>query len=311
MDTSSINDKIEAALAIETKEGHLANYLQDRAAERGLALGHKQRLEAIELFEGYVRSVPELLASASASSVGTPVEETMGQIIRAAVAYWDEPDDLIPNELGLLGLLDDAYFTLRILQLVSERMQAESGHVLVVDDLSALDVVVRDILGDLAEVLDELVDLAMNDAPIDELIAKITEYSGSFILHSAQTSFTGMSIGALVETRLSFTAPPDDSLRDELIAALESIASSFTKLGEPSADAPPNELLVAGTKALEQVLRRERDDYPFASEADIEALVTLLLGAMVLRVITGHGRANSMDRSFIERCVDLVLDGAE
>lgn len=311
MDTTSINEMIETALAIEAKEGHLANYLQDRAAERGLALGHRQRLEAIELFEGYVRSVPELLSAASASSLGTPVEDTMGQVIRSAVAYWDEPDDLIPNELGLLGLLDDAYFTLRILQLVSDRLRAESGHALVEDKLAPLEAVVRDILGDLAQVLDELVELAMANAAVDELVAKITEYSGSFIFQSAQTSFTGMSIDALVENRLSFATAPNDSLRDELIAALESVVSSFTARAPGQGDAapPPQELITTGMAALEQVLRRERDDYPFASESDIEALVTLLVGALVLRMITDQ--SHETNRGFVERCVDLVLDGAE
>jgi uncharacterized membrane protein YkvA (DUF1232 family) len=307
MDTSSINQKIETALAIEAKEGHLANYLQDRAAERGLALGHKQRREAIELFEGYVRSVPDHLEAASASSLGTPVEATMAQVIRSAVAYWDEPDDLIPNELGLLGLLDDAYFTLRVLQLVSERLQAESGHALVEDNLAPLEAVVREILGDLAEVLDELVDLAMANAAVDELIAKVTEHRGSFSLKSAQTSFTGMSIDALVENRLSFTTAPDDSLRDELIAALESVSNGFAEL----TTAPSPEQVTAGTAALEHVLRRQRDDYPFASESDIEAIVTLLVGAVVVRVINSGSDGHAPNRSFVERCVDLILDGAE
>ncbi|PRQ08641.1 hypothetical protein [Enhygromyxa salina] len=307
MDTSSINQMIETALAIEAKEGHLANYLQDRAAERGLALGHKQRREAIELFEGYVRSVPDHLSAASASSQGTPVEATMAQVIRSAVAYWDEPDDLIPNELGLLGLLDDAYFTMRVLQLVSERLQAESGQALIKDNLAPLEVVIREILGDLADVLDELVELAMANTAVDELIAKVMQYSGSFILKSAQTSFAGMSIDALVENRLSFTTAPDDSLRDELIAALDSVSTSFAN----QTTAPTPQQISAGTTALEQVLRRERDDYPFASESDIEAIKTMLVGALVVRVLNSGDQGYAPNRGFVERCVDLVLDGAE
>ncbi|KIG16786.1 hypothetical protein DB30_04130 [Enhygromyxa salina] len=307
MDTTHINEMIETALAIEAKEGHLANYLQDRAAERGLALGHKQRREAIELFEGYVRSVPDHLSAAAASSLGTPVEATMAQVIRSAVAYWDEPDDLIPNELGLLGLLDDAYFTMRVLQLVSDRLHAESGQALIKDNLAPLEVVIREILGDLADVLDELVALAMANAAVDQLIAKVMEYSGSFILKSAQTSFAGMSIDALVENRLSFTTAPDDSLRDELITALEAVSAGLAN----QTTAPSQQQITAGMVALEQVLRRERDDYPFASESDIEAIGAMLVGAVVVQVINSGGEGHEPNRGFVERCVDLVLDGAE
>ncbi|PRP96541.1 hypothetical protein ENSA5_36170 [Enhygromyxa salina] len=301
MDTANINEQIDAALAIEARKGHLANYLQDRADERGHSLGAKERREALELFEGYVRSVPELLATAVASSHGTPVQDTMSQVMRAAAAYWDEPDDLIPNELGLLGLLDDAYFTLRILQLVSERLAAETGQTLVEDDLSSLDAVVRDILGDLSDVLDELVTLTMTNAPIDELIAKVAEYSGSFILQSAQTSFTGLSIAGLVETRLSFAADPDDTLRDDLIDTLESVTKRFAVQTRSEASVLAlHEDAIAGTKALAQVL----DDHPRASSSDNEAIVALLIGALVVRIMAGE----PADRAFIERCVDLMLE---
>lgn len=304
MDTSRLHEQIETAVAIEAKEGHLANFLTDRADERGVPFSDRQRREALELFENYVRSVPELLAGASAAAAGSPVEATMAQIMAAAITYWDEPDDLVPDELGILGLLDDAYFSLRMLQLTSDRLREESGQTLVADDLSALDNVVRDMLGEqLVEVLDELVMLTLSNAPVDELIATIAEHSGGFILASAQTSFTGLSVVELVEERLSFTARPADTLREDLIAALERFAVQLR-------DGVKGELVRETTAALKQVFRAELGEDSDGDDdgddaANVDFAVSLLVGAVVGQAVLGR----ELDPEFIPSCVHFVVDG--
>jgi uncharacterized membrane protein YkvA (DUF1232 family) len=299
MDTARLYAQIETAVAIEAKQGHLANYLTDRAAERGTTLGDKERREAIELFENYIRSVPELLASASASAAGTPIAATMAKIMAAAVTYWEEPDDLVPDELGVLGLLDDAYFSLGLLQMISQRLREESGQTLIADDLSALDGVVRDIIGErLADVLDELVILALSNAPVDELIAMIEEHSGSFALASAQTSFTGLSVAQLVEERLSFTGRRIDTLRGDLIAALEEFAGKL--------DGPPiPELVREGNDAIEQVIRAALGEGT-GDEWDVQLVATLLVGAVVSHAMLGR----TCDPEFMATCVDFVVGTA-
>ncbi len=299
MDISSLNEQIEAAVAIEAKEGHLANYLRDRATGRGVSLTDSELGAALELFENYIRSVPTLLAAASASAAGTPVEALMVKVMEAAVTYWDERDDLVPDELGVLGLLDDAYFSLRMLALVSARLREESGQTLVADDLSALDDVVRDILGaKLTEVLDELVILSLSNAPVDELIATIAEHSGDFVLASAQTSFTGLSLVSLVEERLSFTVRPVDSLRDDVIAALEQFAGKLG--GQASA-----ELVREGCDAVEQVFRTALGDDALGDDNDLDLALSSLIGSLVVQATLGR----DFDRAYIARCVHFALDG--
>jgi uncharacterized membrane protein YkvA (DUF1232 family) len=299
MDTARLYAQIETAVAIEAKEGHLANYLTGRAAERGTSLGDKERREAIELFENYIRTVPELLASASASAAGTPVEATMKKVMEAAVTYWEEPDDLVPDELGVLGLLDDAYFSLGLLQMISLRLREESGQILIADDLSALDDVVRDILGErLADVLDELVILALSNAPVDELIATIEEHSGGFVLASAQTSFTGLSVAQLVEERLSFAGRRIDMLREDLIEALGEFAGKLE-------GAPTPERVREGNDAIEKVVRAALEG-AVGDEWDVQLVVTLLVGAVVSQTMLGRG----CDQAFIATCVDFVVGTA-
>lgn len=299
MDTDHINEMITTALAIEADKGHLANYLEDRASASGLVLGESQRREAIAVFEKYVRSVPTLLASAANAARGTPVEDTLGRVIRAAVTYWDEPDDLVPDELGLLGLLDDAYFTLRMLQLVSERLRTDTGQALLADDLSALDAVVREMLGEIADVLDELVSLSMTNAGVDELVAKLQEYSGSFVLQSAASSFTGMSIEALVDEHLAFATNSDELLFAEIVAALRPGVAALRELGGTATLATLGEALAGTRTAVERILTMAKVD----DAEDRDGLVNLLVGALLARVASG----GELDDAFIERAVDIVL----
>ena len=309
MEPSSIdelNEMIETAVQIEAKEGYLARYLDDRAHARGVELGDKERREALELFEGYIRGVPELLSTAVSGSIGTPVEEIMAQVMRAAVAYWDEPEDLVPDELGVLGLLDDAYFSMRMLQSVSTRLQAESGHALLADDLSALDAVVRDILGsDLSDILDELVALSLSNTPVDDLIRAVEEHAGAFTPPKASTSFAGLRLDELVEARLSFAGKAPSGLRDQLLEILDVVASTLAELG-PSAVGERSALIDEATAKLEAAFAAALEGEAITGEADVELAVSLLLGAMAHRVMLGR----RLDRSFVVRCVDLVLDGA-
>lgn len=304
METAKLNEMIDTAIAIEAKDGHLANLLEERARERGETLGETERREALELFEGYIRSVPLLLAAAAKSAVGTPVEAVMTQVIAASVAYWDEEEDLVPDHLGVLGLLDDAYFTLRILQLVSRRLSEESGHVLVKDDLTALDAVVCDIIGEqLADVLDELVMLSLSNTPVDELIAKVSEHAGNFQFNTAQTSFTGLSVEDLVDARLGFVLQPVDIAGGEICEALESLAA---KLAAADDDAARTALLDQATAELDEALRVALSCGVELNADEIELAVSMLIGALHHRVVLTGGAA---DGNFIARAVEVVLEG--
>ena len=40
----------------------------------------------------------------------------MREVIDDAVRYWQAPSDIIPDRLGLLGIMDDAYYALTLMQ---------------------------------------------------------------------------------------------------------------------------------------------------------------------------------------------------
>ncbi|MCA9682076.1 MAG: DUF1232 domain-containing protein [Myxococcales bacterium] len=315
MEISDLEQMIQTAVAIEAKDGHLAHYLGERAAANDVLFGEQQRREALELFEGYIRSVPKLLAAAGAASVGTPVEEIMTKVMRAAVAYWEEPEDLVPDALGVLGLLDDAYYSLRMMQLVSERLQAEAGQTLIAEDLSALDAVVRDILGtDLTDVLDDLVILSLSNAPVDELIATLGDHSG-ISLPPAETSFAGVSVQELVEARLSFATGPNagaytvggkrEGLEDALIDILDNLCGKLgERMGESGGTLEANDaILRAGVGAVEERLREALG----SAHPDLSLAVSLLVGGVLERLFAGE----ELDVDQLANMVHFVTDGLE
>jgi hypothetical protein len=62
--------------------------------------------------------------------------------------YFVTPDDIIPDELGLLGLIDDAYLTHCLIQSVSDQYQAQTGFVLMPSDMTKASQIIRSLIGE-------------------------------------------------------------------------------------------------------------------------------------------------------------------
>ena len=96
------------------------------------------------------------VAWTAAGTIG--LEAEMAQILAAVKTYWEQDDDIIPDSLGMIGLLDDAYCSLCSLQAVSDHFQLQTGKYLFPDDLSAANSLIREIIGEpYASDLDKLV----------------------------------------------------------------------------------------------------------------------------------------------------------
>lgn len=124
----------------------------------------------------YVRSVPQVLRDALAHSKGTIAEKKMERMVEAATTYWNAEDDVIPDDQGLLGILDDAYCSLSLVSTLSTRFERDTGTRLVAHDLSGPTAAVRRLLGDpIADKLDDWVEDALADASMQELLDLLKE----------------------------------------------------------------------------------------------------------------------------------------
>ena len=102
----------------------------------------------IRFVRGYIEQVPYMMAVALTAAINVGLEPTMEKILEMVQSYWVEGDDIIPDDLGIIGLLDDAYCSLTSLQVVSDIYQLQTGKFLFPDDLSSANHVMRKVIGE-------------------------------------------------------------------------------------------------------------------------------------------------------------------
>ena len=83
----------------------------------------------------------------------------------------DSTLNIIPDELGIIGLLDDAYCSLMSLQAVSDHFRLQTGKHLFPNDLSAANKAMRKIIGEpYATRLDHIVIRSMSESGLIEAV---------------------------------------------------------------------------------------------------------------------------------------------
>jgi uncharacterized membrane protein YkvA (DUF1232 family) len=114
------------------------------------------------------------VAWTAASNVG--LQEEMRRILEMVESYWVEGDDLIPDGLGVIGLLDDAYCSLNSLQVVSDHYRLQTGKHLFPDDLTDANRAMRKIIGEpYASELDRIVIRAMKETGLIDAVTSLAE----------------------------------------------------------------------------------------------------------------------------------------
>jgi uncharacterized membrane protein YkvA (DUF1232 family) len=119
----------------------------------------------------YIELVPYMMKVAwtAASTVG--LGNPMGRILDVVESYWLEGEDIIPDQLGVIGLLDDAYCSLTSMQLVSDHYQFQTGKYLFPDDLTGANRAMRSIIGEpYASDLDRLVIATMQSTGLIDAV---------------------------------------------------------------------------------------------------------------------------------------------
>ena len=120
---------------------------------------------------GYIEQVPYMMKIAATAAATVGLEPQMNKILKMAESYWIEGDDIIPDELGIIGLLDDAYCSLMSLQAVSDHFRLQTGKHLFPNDLSAANKAMRKIIGEpYATRLDHIVIRSMSESGLIEAV---------------------------------------------------------------------------------------------------------------------------------------------
>jgi uncharacterized membrane protein YkvA (DUF1232 family) len=144
--TDEIRKKIDAAVTHEERHGTLTAKLREpirqAVAKTELKESSPQAMEqllvhaAVNSYVRQLRQVPELLDEIVAAAEVARIGDEIRPIIEVAQAYFLEEADLIPDNQGLVGLRDDAYLVLTLMQRISLLYEQLSGQALLSVDLT-------------------------------------------------------------------------------------------------------------------------------------------------------------------------------
>ena len=152
----------------------------------------------------YVEQVPYLLTVAWTSARTVGLETEVKHILKMVESYWIEDDDVIPDSLGIIGLLDDAYCSLSSMQTLSDLYRKQSGKHLFPDDLTAANKIMRKIIGEpYTTELDDIVSKAVADAHMKEAIALLASPEKQQLLDSQATIWNHGPVSELPVSQLS------------------------------------------------------------------------------------------------------------
>ena len=147
--------------------------------------------------------VPYLLTVAWTSARNVGLETEVTSILKMVESYWIEDDDVIPDSIGIFGLLDDAYCSLLSMQTLSDMYRMQSGKHLFPDDLTAANKAMRKIIGEpYTSELDELVSKAIADAKVGEAVQWLASPEKQKLLDSEATIWNHGPVSQLPVSQL-------------------------------------------------------------------------------------------------------------
>ena len=122
----------------------------------------------------------------------------MERILESVLSYWVEGDDVIPDGMGVIGLLDDAYCSLTSLQAVSNHYRLQTGKHLFPNDLNAANQAMRRIIGEpYVTELDRIVIRTMNDTGMIEAAQSLADEEKRLNLAANKTIWSHGPAGGL------------------------------------------------------------------------------------------------------------------
>lgn len=174
MDTAQIESMIAESCRAPDASADIGELLGVAADRQGREVSAEDLERGAEFVCRYIELVPYMMKVAWTAACNVGLDGPMGRILDAVTSYWAEDEDIIPDQLGIIGLLDDAYCSLTSLQVVSDHYQLQTGKYLFPDDLTGANRVMRRIIGEpYAADLDRVVAETMKETGLIEAVKSL------------------------------------------------------------------------------------------------------------------------------------------
>jgi len=176
VDTRLIENMIAEHTGDADADATLCDLLAVVADRAGVNPGPDEIALGVRFVCAYLEQVPYMIKVAWTAAATVGLEKEMTRILDSVRSYWVENDDVIPDQLGIIGLLDDAYCSLTSLQAVSDHYRLQTGKHLFPNDLTAANRAMRRIIGEpYVTELDRIVVRTMNDTGLIEAATSLAD----------------------------------------------------------------------------------------------------------------------------------------
>lgn len=188
MDTKPIEHMIADACADASCGPDLQDLLAVVAERQGVAAEPDDLALGTHFVLAYIEQVPYMMKVAWTAAAAVGLEPQMQRILGMVESYWVEGDDVIPDDLGVIGLLDDAYCSLTSLQAVSDYYRLQTGKHLFPNDLSEANRAMRQVIGEpYVSELDRIVIRTMKETGLLEAVTTLANVEKRLSFESNST----------------------------------------------------------------------------------------------------------------------------
>jgi len=204
METAQIQKIITDQFADTQSAVDLRRLLIKVAKSQGISPDNVDLAHGSSFIYNYLEQVPYLLTVAWTSARNVGLETEIKSILEMVESYWIEDDDVIPDSIGIFGLLDDAYCSLSSMQALSDLYRMQSGKFLFPDDLTSANKIMRKIIGEpYTTELDTIVSKAVADSRVNEAVKSLSSPEKQQLLDSQATIWNHGPVSELPVSQLS------------------------------------------------------------------------------------------------------------
>jgi len=206
MSIQLIRNMITKAVENEKQTNSLAKLVIQMVQNNGKNMNLSQAKGVSQFVITYVSEVPIYMEEGLSNSAQFGIQNEMNSMIGELEQYWKLEQDLIPDNLGLIGITDDAYASMFLLQTLSDSCLSMYNQPLLKLDLKNANNMIRNILGaEIASALEQSVGMTINNNMINQIFNQTYQniLSSGFMFGNFDQSYISQSdIDYEVNTRL-------------------------------------------------------------------------------------------------------------
>ena len=192
MRTSEIRKIIDKAVKDEKSTNSLAKLVIKVAKQNRKSITLQEAQGVSNFVIEYVNLVPALIEEGLNSSGKFGIQNEMNQMISELEYYWLLEEDLIPDNLGLIGITDDAYASMYLLQTLSDYCKSMYSRPLLQTDFTNSNNFIRNILGNsIATTLEQNVQVTIGNNMTNQIFNQVYQniFSSGFTFGNAAQAY--------------------------------------------------------------------------------------------------------------------------